>query len=127
MVFLKLSLGDPDVTQSSSATAIPMSYFRVEDTFAQDMSIGAVFLESCETTQEFYQFSRSRLGHYDFRRQRFGLRRSHSCFRNRFYCEMGGNVNRVFKSISRDIQAALENSVQYSGFIIRECSMLQLI
>ena len=49
------------------------------------------------------------------------------CFRNRFNCEMGGNVNGVFKSISRDIQAALEISAQYSGFIIRECFMLQLI
>ena len=32
MVFLKLAMSDPDVTQSSSATAIPMSYFSVENT-----------------------------------------------------------------------------------------------
>lgn len=50
MVFLKLALSDPDVTQSSSATATPASYFRIEDNFSEDMTISAVFLESCETT-----------------------------------------------------------------------------
>ena len=50
MVFLKLPLSDPDVIQSSSASATPASYFRIEDNFSEDMTISAVFLESCKTT-----------------------------------------------------------------------------
>ena len=50
MVFFKFALTDPDVTESSSANATPVSYFRVEDTFSQELTINAVFFELCETT-----------------------------------------------------------------------------